>query len=289
MKGFKLTNPDKELYPSGVTKLDIVNFYNEIQDWILPYIVHRPLSLLRCPDGIEGGCFFQKHIKKSEKLEKILYAIEIKEKSSVDDYIYIKDIKGLMMLVQMGVLEIHPWGSRIDNVEKPDIIIFDLDPGPELSWSNIIQAALVVKEELENLGLDPFLKLSGGKGLHLVLSILRRYDWEEVIHFAKTFAHYMATKYPKIFTDTMSKTKRKGKIFLDYLRNNRGATAIAPYSTRAREHAPIAVPIDWEELTPKIKPNHYTIQNLVKRLDKLKKDPWADFLVTHQKLPKIDE
>lgn len=287
MMEFKLTNPDKKLYPSGITKLDIVEFYQKIQEWVLPYITNRPLSLLRCPDGI-NSCFFQKHIKQTENLKNILYSIEIQDKSSVDDYIYIKDIKGLLMIVQMGVLEIHPWGSRVDNVDKPDMIIFDLDPGLGITWANIIKAAFVVKEELESLGLESFLKLSGGKGLHLVLPIMRRYAWEEVIHFAKTFAHYMSKKYPTVFIDVMTKSKRRGKIFLDYLRNHRGSTAIAPYSTRARENAPVAVPIAWDELKPKIKPDQYNIENLPKRLSKIKNDPWEDFLSTRQKLPKFD-
>lgn len=283
----KITNPDRILYPrQDITKIQLAQFYEDIQDWILPYVIERPLTLLRCPDGIDGERFYQKHLPKNTKLSGI-YAVETKITTDQENYLYIKDIKGLLSLVQMSVLEIHTWGCRIDNIEKPDLITFDLDPGEGVTWKEVVNAAFTLKEELENYSLTSFVKTTGGKGLHLCIPIKRLYEWEDVFVFTQAFAKYIAIKYPKKYIDTMSKSKRVGKIFIDYLRNKRGATAVAPYSTRASENAPVSTPLSWQELTPKIKSAQYTIDNLKKRLSRIKSDPWEAFLSLKQSLPHL--
>ncbi len=280
---YPLTNPTKILYPEqGITKLELATFYDAIHDWILPYIINRPLSLVRCPDGQREKCFYQKHM--IDEPTGTLHVIHIQEKEKTQPYVYIKDKEGLISLVQMGVLEIHPWGSTIDELEKPDIIIFDIDPAPDVEWKKVIQAARFIRDELEKLGITSFVKTTGGKGLHVTVPIKPQRPWEEIKIFSKTFVKYLVSLKPESYVDVMTKSKRAGKIYLDYLRNQRGATAIAPYSTRAFTGAPVATPLSWEELSPKIKSASYTIKNLVNRLDKLKVDPWKNFYNLKQTL-----
>ncbi len=285
---FHLTHPKKLLYPTdNITKQDISQYYLAIKDWILPYIINRPLSILRCPGGIDSACFYQKHLPEDNKANAI-QTISIQEKTKRENYIYIKNIEGLMQLIQMGTLEIHPWGAAITNIERPDYLTFDLDPADDVPWKNVVNAAFLLKDEFEHLGLTTFLKTTGGKGLHIVIPIQPRYTWAQVNHFAKTFSHYLMLKFPDQFIDTMSKSKRKGKIFVDYLRNHRGATAVAAFSTRARKGAPVSMPLTWEKLTPKVHADHFTVLNGVKHINKLSVDPWQGFFSIKQKLPLID-
>ena len=286
---FHLTHPEKILYPKDkITKQDIGNYYLSIKDWILPYIINRPLSILRCPGGIESACFYQKHLPDASKAN-ALHTIQIKGKTKAENYLYIRDIEGLMQLVQMGTLEIHPWGASVANLERPDYLTFDLDPADDVDYKTVVKAAFQIKDELESLGLVTFLKTTGGKGLHIVIPIQPRYTWDEVTHFSKIFSKYLMLKYPDHYIDTMSKIKRKGKIFVDYLRNYRGATAVAAFSTRARSGAPVSMPLAWEELNPKMRSDHFTIMNSLKHLHKLSVDPWKGFFSIKQKLPQIDE
>jgi bifunctional non-homologous end joining protein LigD len=278
---FKITNPDKVLYPEDkITKGQIADYYQMVSAWILPYVSNRPLTLLRCPEGYQK-CFYQKHLK-DETLG--LYTFPIKEKAKVEEGIYINDIDGLKALCQMGVLEIHSWGSHVDNIEKPDFIVFDLDPAPEVAWVEVVNTAREIKKHLQQFGLKSFVKTTGGKGLHVVIPIKPEYDWDTIKNFSHVFVDFMVANNPTKYVSKMSKQLRKGKIFIDYLRNQRGATAISPYSTRARIHAPVSVPLAWEELTKNRKDTAYTIKTLEKRLDKLKKDPWQDFYKIKQSL-----
>lgn len=272
---FKLTNPNKILYSEGkITKLDIALYYDQIQEWILPYLINRPLTLVRCPDSYKK-CFYQKHGNKA----KIAGVYESTEK-----LLYIEDQIGLMSLVQMGTLEIHPWGSQINNLEFPEMITFDIDPAPGISWSKVVLAAKRIREHLASFKLKSFVKSTGGKGLHVVIPIKPEYDWELVKKFSHVFVQFLVANYPKEYVGETSKEKRKGKIFIDYLRNQRGATAISVYSTRARQDAPVAVPLAWDELTNKIKDTSYTIHTLPSRLNELTKDPWQDFFKIKQSL-----
>ena len=189
---------------------------------------------------------------------------------------------------QMGVLEIHPWGSVIEQVDYPDILIFDLDPAPELAWSKVVKAAFELREYLKNYQLKSFVKTTGGKGLHAVVPITPDNDWDTIKQFSQVFVDYIVMNHPNEYVGKMSKAKRKGKIYVDYLRNQRGATAIAPYSTRARPGAPVAAPVHWDELTKNYKDTYYDIFSLPNRLTKLRKDPWKDFFNTTQSL-RLDE
>lgn len=280
---FILSNPDKLLYPDvNITKLDLANYYNKIAEWILPYILKRPLTLLRCPNGQKKKCFYQRHL--TTAMEN-LYGVKLNDKTDKSEpYLYIKDKLGLIALIQLGVLEIHPWASQIDKIEKPDFITFDLDPGSDIEWKKVIETAFLVKDHLQKLNLKSFVKTTGSKGLHIVVPIKRLYSWDKVKVFAHTFVKYLAMQNPQLIVANMNKTKRKGKIFVDYLRNQRGASSIAPYSTRSKQNASVATPLSWQELNTRIKSDTFTVKNLPQRLAKLKHDPWADFYLVKQKL-----
>ncbi|HYE61938.1 MAG TPA: non-homologous end-joining DNA ligase [Phycisphaerales bacterium] len=273
--GVTLTNPQRVQYPeSGVTKLELARYYESIADWVLPHMVRRPLSLVRCPAGREKHCFYQKHL--SDMLPKSVHGVPIREKNGVEEYVAIENLTGLVGLVQLGVLEIHPWGSREDDVEHPDRVIIDLDPGPGVEWGEVVDGARLVRERLDDLGLESFVKTTGGKGLHVVFPIQRRTSWDDVKAFAKAIADNITRDHPDKYLAVMAKAKRTNKIFVDYLRNGRGATAIAPYSTRARENATVATPLSWEELSENTTPAMFNVRTVPPRLAKLKEDPWAD-------------
>ena len=284
--GVTLSNPDRVLYPEqGITKRGLAEYYEHVADWILPHITGRPMMLVRCPRGRHKNCFYQKHI--NETLPEPIRGAEVVEKDGTTTYIAIDNLAGLIALVQFGALELHPWGSNEKKIEQPDRITFDLDPGPDVPWDALVTAARLVRDRLEAVGLRTFVKTTGGKGLHVVAP-LKPYraragaDWDEVKSFTKAIADGIVREDPCRYIATMSKAKRAGKIFVDYLRNGRGATAVAPYSTRARHGAPVATPIRWDELTPDMRPDKYTVQNLPQRLNALKTDPWEDFFKIRQ-------
>jgi bifunctional non-homologous end joining protein LigD len=283
--GVTITHPDRVLYPEmRLTKLDLARYYESVADWILPHVIDRPLTLVRCPRGRGKQCFYQKHI--AGALPPGIREVPIKEKSGTDQYLAIDDLPGLIALVQMGVLEFHPWPARADNVEAPDRLIFDLDPGEGISLADVIVATRELRERLAEIGLEAFLRTSGGKGFHVVAPLSRRNSWDELKQFAKAVADDMVRRAPDRYVATLSKAKRRGKIFVDYLRNQRGSTAVASYSTRARENAPVATPLASKELTARLKPDHFTVANVGQRLAKLKADPWADFSTVRQSLTK---
>jgi bifunctional non-homologous end joining protein LigD len=272
----RLSNPDKVLYPDmGLTKADLAAYYAEVNDWLLPHVAKRPLTLVRCPEGRQKACFFQKHAMEGTAPE--LIRVPIKEKGERRVYLALDSLEGVLELVQMGVLEIHVWGSHIDKVEYPDQMVFDLDPDPSVPWIRVIEAAAQTYARLADLGLYSFLRTTGGKGLHVVVPIERRLKWDEVKEFAKAFAEDIVRQNPDRYTARLPLAARKGKIFVDYLRNGRGATAITNYSTRARPGATVATPLTWEELGPGLRPQDYNVRTVPERLRSLKKDPWADF------------
>lgn len=283
--GVRLSHPDKVLYPDdGITKLDLAHYYELVAEWMLPHVENRLLSLVRCPDGAGGKCFFQKHpgLGTSDQLRRF----EVVEKEKTEEYLALYDLSGLIALVQMGVLEIHIWGSQADQFEKPDRLILDLDPDPAVDWPHVVTAAKEVRLLLEEIGLISFVKTTGGKGLHVVVPIRRRTDWDDAKAFCRDVADFLVAAAPDRYIATMSKAARKGKIFVDYLRNDRGATAIAPYSTRARSGATVSVPLSWEELNSRLTSDHFTVRNLPGRLSRLKKDPWAGISAVNQAITK---
>ncbi|MBA3661850.1 MAG: DNA ligase D [Gammaproteobacteria bacterium] len=278
---FKLTHPEKILYPEAkVTKLDLATYYESIMPWILPYITNRPLTIVRCPENYHQ-CFYQKHITKGTPTA--LYGIDIKEKTKTEKSIYIKNGEGLLALVQLGVLEIHPWGSRIEKVEYPDMITFDLDPGEKVSWQRVVDAAFLIRDYLKQFKLESFVKTTGGKGLHVVIPIRPEYQWGDIKNFTHAFVEFLVQSHPAEYVSKMTKIKRVGKIYIDYLRNQRGSTAIAAYSTRARKGAPVATPLEWDELTSNRRDVEYTLKTLPKRLAEIK-DPWRRFFKVKQSL-----
>ncbi|MGN6549094.1 MAG: DNA ligase D [Pararhizobium sp.] len=280
----KLTHPDRLLWPdAGVTKQGLADYYAEVWPRMGPFVVGRPLSLLRCPGGIAGECFFQKHAWKG--LSKEIRLVEDPKDKSGEKILTIDGLDGLMGLVQGGVLEIHPWGSTMAALEQPDFITMDLDPGEGVDWQTMIAAAFAVRERLEAAGLGSFVKTSGGKGLHVVSPLKPSADWETVKDFAGRLAKAMAADEPERYVATITKSKRRGKILIDYLRNGRGATAVAPYSTRARPGAPVSMPLDWEELSESISAAYFTVNNAPARLAHLRKDPWEAFRTAAVPLP----
>jgi bifunctional non-homologous end joining protein LigD len=284
--GVHLSHPDRILYPEqGVSKRQLALFYERIADWILPHVVERLISLVRCPRGRQSKCFFQRNF--TESLPDQVTGIDIQEKGGEPaTYIAIKDLPGLIALVQIGVLEIHPWGSKIDRLERPDRLVFDLDPAPAIAWERVQAAAELVRQRLAALGLTSFLKTSGGKGLHVIVPLVRRSTWEELEEFAESLAKDIARERPDEYVAKASKAARKGKIFIDYLRNHRGATSVAPYSTRARPGAPVSTPLRWDELASLKSSAVYNIENLSDRLSALKEDPWAGFFELQQSITK---
>lgn len=285
-KNFMLSHPHKIVYPEDqISKEDLLHYYEEVSEYILPFIALRPLTLVRCPAHY-GHCFYQRHYNKTTPKE--LHPIEVKTGNELEQYIYLNDKDGLFSLVQMGVLEIHPWGSKIDHLEQPDMIVFDLDPAPDVPWSAVVAGALDVREHLAQYQLQSFVKSTGGKGLHVVVPVKPEYDWKQVKTFTQVFVQCLEQLRPQAYISTMSKSKRKGKIFIDYLRNQRTATAIGAYSTRARLHAPTSTPLAWEELSGRIEDTVFTIKTLPQRLNELKEDPWHDFWNVEQSL-RLDE
>lgn len=274
--GIKLTHPGRVLYPGqGITKLELAKYYEQVADWMIPHLKGRPLTLVRCPEGYKKQCFYQRHV--TESLRDPIRSIRVKEGRSTVSYVAVDSAAGLIALVQMGVLEIHTWGSRQDHLEQPDRLTFDLDPDPALSWQRVKAAAQALRERLSDLGLHSFVKTTGGKGLHIVAPITPRQDWEVVKNFARKVAEVFAGGAPELYLATMSKAKRKGKIFIDYLRNARTATTVSAYSTRARANAPVSVPLSWDELATDVRGDHFTIRNVPQRLARLRRDPWEDY------------
>ena len=279
----RLSHPERVLYPDeGITKVDVARYYEMVGELMVPLIEHRPLMLMRCPEGTAGQCFYQKH--SNDKLPKSVSRLDIPEKDGSGEYMYVTGLEGVLTLLNLGSLELHTWGARVDRVERPDRVIFDLDPDPSVGWEAVVGTALLMREGLEALGLRSFAKTTGGKGVHVVVPIVRSRTWEDVVSFSRWFAERIAEADPGRYTLTMSKAKRKGRIFIDYLRNARGATAVEAYSTRARAGAPVSTPIGWEELGPKLSPNQWTVANFARRLKKLKEDPWEGYGSVKQSL-----
>ena len=282
--GVRLTSPEKVLYPEqGITKRELAEYYVAVADWMLPHVARRPITLVRCPTGRQRKCFYQRHAGSGVPPE--LSEVEISGFEESGAYLYIKDVKGLVALVQMGVLEIHPWNALADRPERPDRIVFDLDPGEDLAFADVVAGAQEVRARLTALGLVTFAKTTGGKGLHVVAPIERRAEWPDVKRFARTLAESIAADAPTRYLTRISKAERRGRIFIDYLRNDPTSTAVAPYSTRSREGAPVATPVSWEEVGPGLDPKRLTIRTLAERLRGLNADPWAEIGKVRQRLP----
>jgi bifunctional non-homologous end joining protein LigD len=283
--GVRLTHADRILFPPhGTTKLDLARFYESIAKWILPHLEDRPTTLVRCPEGAHKTCFYQKHV--GYWAPESLRRVKIQEKRKVGEYLVVDSLASLIGLVQIGILEIHTWNSVVKRLEQPDRVVFDLDPGPGVEWAQVIECARLIRDSLHSLELESFVKTTGGKGLHIVAPLVPGPSWDETSAFARAVSETVAHGNPRRYITSMAKAERRGKIFIDYLRNIRGATSVAAYSTRATPQATMSVPLTWDELSTRITSDHFTIANVPKRLAGLTADPWAAYWRTRQSLPK---
>ncbi|MEX2220756.1 MAG: DNA ligase D [Candidatus Rokuibacteriota bacterium] len=280
--GVRLTHPDRVLYrEQAITKLGLARYYEAVADWMVPHVADRPLSLVRCPEGDRGACFYQKHA--GPGVPKQVKRVRIREsggRSAV--YLHVDDLPGLIALAQIGVLEIHPWGTRVGRLERPDRLVLDLDPAPSLAWSRVVEAAEEARALLQDLGLVSFVKTTGGKGLHVVVPLRPEAGWDALRALGEGIGAEMTRRAPDRYTINPLKAARRDRIFIDYLRNVRGATAVAAYSPRAKPGAPVSTPLAWSELSAKMEALAFTVETVPKRLATLRKDPWADFFSVDQ-------
>lgn len=283
----KISSRDRIIFPDAkATKGDLADYYEQIGALMLPWAAHRPISLVRCPQGRAKQCFFQKHDPGS--FGEHVKAVPITEKDGgVEDYLYIENISGLLACVQMGTIEFHGWGARIESLEQPDRMVFDLDPDEGLDFGHVKKAAKDIHQTLADLGLASFAMLSGGKGVHVVVPLEPNAEWPEVKDFARRFSTALAQSQPDRYTATMSKEKRKGKIFIDWLRNQRGATSVVPYSARARTGAPVAVPISWNELDDYDKAGHFSISDASALIERANDPDLRNWCKKDQRLPDL--
>jgi bifunctional non-homologous end joining protein LigD len=280
--GVRISHPDRVIDKStGTRKIDLVQYYESVADWMLPHLQDRPVSLVRAPEDIGGELFFQKHSQK-------LSIPNVTQHPGLDPdhppLITVETIKALVGAAQMGTVEFHTWNAVAANIEKPDRVVFDLDPDAALGWERMIEAAQLTRSLLEELGLTSFCKTSGGKGLHVVVPLAKQAGWDEVKNFSQAVAQHMATMLPKYFSAKMGAQNRKQKIFIDYLRNNRGSSTVAAFSARARPGLGVSVPLAWDEVEATTGGDQWNIENLHERLAGLKSDPWADYAKTRQRI-----
>ena len=282
--GIAITHPDRVISKAGhITKGEVAEYYAGVAPFILPHIVRRPLSLLRCPSGIDGECFFQRNPGKG--LGADVRPFEFRHNGKKYEYLYIEDEKGLLEIIQMGTIELHPWGATIDAIDYPDRMIFDLDPAPELPFEAVGLGAQDLRQRLKKRGLESVLKCTGGKGLHVTVPLAGKDKWPAVKSFAASVAEEMVAAAPEAYIATMSKAKRQGKIFIDYFRNDYTATAIADYGVRARAGAPVALPVEWKELESLKSASQFTMKDVLARLKG--KRPKAASRQVQQVLPAI--
>ncbi|MBD8065764.1 DNA ligase D [Devosia sp. PTR5] len=281
--GVRLTSPDRVVYPrQGITKSNLVAYYEAVAEVMLPHISDRPLSLVRCPQGRAKACFFQKH--DTGGFPEQLKSVPVTEKDGeTQEYFYIDDLAGLVAGTQMNVLEWHMWGSRRANVEKPDRLVFDLDPDEGLDFKAVVSAAEDMRDRLKDIGLETFPLVSGGKGIHVIVPLRPLAEWPAVKAFCKGMAQLLATEEPDRFTANLSKARRKGRLFIDYLRNERGSTAISPWSVRSREGAPVAVPVTWDEVKSLKSANGFSLDAAAARVGD---DAWSGYFEVRQSLTK---
>ena len=279
--GVRITHGERVVYPDArLTKRMVAEYYARVAERLLPFVADRPLAIVRCPDGLNAECFFQKHVGR--------YAIPgievfmIDESTGRNPYAIANTPHALIGLAQWNALELHAWGSTAPAIDRPDTLVLDLDPDPALAWSLVVAAANEVRALLEAVDLAPFVKTTGGNGLHVVVPLQRRHSWDEVKQFAYGVALRLVATAPDRFSATPGEANRRGRIFVDYLRNARGATAVAPYSLRARPGATVATPLSWSELSAKTPPSSFTLTSVPGRLRR--KDPWADYGARRQRL-----
>ncbi|RPI52346.1 MAG: hypothetical protein EHM55_16745 [Acidobacteria bacterium] len=281
--GVRITHPDKLMFPElGLTKLDIARYYERVAARMLPHLAGRPLTLVFCPTGVGEGCAYLRHSKVWGP--RVIRRVRIREKTKVGEYMVVDSIEGLISLAQMNVMEIHTWNSTADHVEQPDRIVFDLDPGKRIAWAQVIDAATLVRALLSGVGLKAWVKTTGGRGLHVVVPIVPEHEWAACLEFARAVALLMVERDPDRYTTDFRKDGRENKVLVDYLRNNRTNTSICAYAVRAREGAPISMPVSWADLKPSLKPGRFTVTTAGSYLTARRVDPWNDYRRAKQRL-----
>jgi len=281
--GVRITHPERVMYAEPrLTKVDVARYYAAVAEWMVRHVEGRPLTLVACPGGVEEGCFYMRH--SNVRAPKALRRIPIREKTKAGEYLIADSARSLVLLAQMNVLEIHTWNSRADHLEQPDRLVFDIDPGPDVPWAAVADAARQVRRTLRALELESFLKTTGGRGLHLVVPLAPKEDWSVCLAFARAVAETIEREDPERYTTRFAKAGREGKILIDYLRNNRTNTSVAAFSTRARPGAPVSLPISWQELGPRLDPARFTIRSVPARLARQKQDPWAGYWSPRQRI-----
>lgn len=281
--GVSISHPDRVIYPDlGVTKLDLARYYEAVGPWIVPHVRGRPLTLVHCPNGMLAECRYLRHAKAWGP--KQLRRVMIREKTKTGEYLVADDVAGVIALAQMGVVEIHTWNATTADIERPNRIVWDLDPGFRVTWPQVVHAARTVREVLRVLGLDSWVKTTGGRGLHVVAPIAPRRDWAECLAFSRAVADALVRSDPHRYTTIFAKAGRDSKILIDYLRNNRTNTSIAALSSRARPGGAVSMVLTWEELTPRLRPDALSVVTAVRRLRRRRRDPWADYWTTRQRI-----
>jgi bifunctional non-homologous end joining protein LigD len=280
-----ITHPERVVFPElRLTKRDVVDYYVQVAAWIVPELRDRPLSVLRCPGGTAQACFFQKHL--TTGLGRHVRGVRLKDSSGQQTYLCIDDVRGLLELVQMNTLEFHPWGAHAGTTSRADRVVFDLDPHASVDWKDVAAGAALVRAHLASLGLTGLLRTSGGKGLHVVVPLRPGAPWTQVRTFARTVAESLTASHPDRFVAVAGEAKRGGRIFIDWLRNSRGATSIASYSLRARADAGVAMPLAWNQLAKLDGGHGFTIVNALAHIHRRRADPWRDIDSIEQVLPR---
>lgn len=282
VRGIRISHPDRLIYPElGFSKLDLVRYYERVGPAMLPHVADRPLTLVHCPDGLNAPCNYMRHRKVWGP--GVLRRVRIKEKTKVGEYLVIDDIEGIIALAQIGVVEMHTWNSTSHDVERPNRIVWDFDPGPQTAWADVVKSAKAIRRLLDTLGLQSWVKTTGGHGLHVVVPIVPHRPWDECLDFARSVASALAATNPDLYTIAFAKQGREKKILIDYLRNNRTNTSVAAYSARARTTATVSMPIDWSQLSARLKPERFTVTNTGR---KALGDPWKEYWKAKQKISK---
>lgn len=276
LNGVVVTHPKRVVYPDdGITKQEVADYYDAVMRWFLPGVAGRPTSVFRFPEGLADKGFFQKHPMRG--LRYVGHVRLREESGDVDDYLCPSDAASIIELVQYGTLEFHPWAARAESLEEPDYLVFDLDPGTGVAWRDVIAAARWLRDRLTKVALKSFVRTSGGKGLHVVVPLHGGSRWDEASAFSSAFAHRLADDHADAFTASSVISARQGRIFIDYLRNTRGATSVASLSLRARAGAPVAMPLRWQDLGRCTSGHAYDIHNARQRLSRWRSDPWEGF------------
>jgi bifunctional non-homologous end joining protein LigD len=281
--GIRISHPDRLIYPEQeISKVELARYYERIGDWIVPHVKGRPLTLVHCPAGIASPCQYLKHAKQWGPTA--LRRVKIQEKTKVGEYLVADNIEGVIALAQMGIIEVHTWNSTDDDIERPNRIVWDLDPGPDVTWKQVTVGATIVRDALKALKLESWVKTTGGRGLHVVMPMKRTRDWSECLAFSRAVAEAIERADPQRYTTRFAKAGRERKILIDYLRNNRTNTSICAFSPRARAGALVSMPLEWRELRDG--PERWTVLTVAQWLKRLKTDPWEGYWTTSQRLSK---